>query len=208
MGGFNSGRPRTRVMVEDCLPLDASVLRRLDCFKKRSFRRERLTWFCGGRVSARGWIEVVLFPKQRPRSVITMDELPPQTIRLTSTRPNHGGKRFWFLCPITRRRCRTLYLKPGANCFVSREAAHIAYRSNRLGPADRVRWRAEQLRDSLPGAKYAYYPQRPKGMHRKTYDKRVSRLREYDGKVLDLWHAFLGNWAESKCATASGAISG
>jgi hypothetical protein len=195
-------------MVEDCLPLDASFLRSLDCFKTGSLRRERLTWYSGGKVSAKGWIEVVLFPKQRPHAVVTMDGFPPQTIWLTSTRPNHGGKRWWLLCPDTKRRCRTLYLKPGANRFVSREAAQIAYRSNRLGLSDRIRWRAQQLRGSLPGAKYSHYPPRPKGMHRRTYEKRVTRLRESDGKVLDLWHAFLGNWAESQRATSSNGLSG
>ncbi len=31
MGLFNSGRPRTRVWVEDCLPLDAAFLAKLNC---------------------------------------------------------------------------------------------------------------------------------------------------------------------------------
>jgi len=178
-GGFNSGRPRKRVWVEQCLPLDVSFLRRLDCFRKGSLRREKLTWHCRGQVSATAWIDVILHPKERPRAVVRMPGLEPQTIWLTYTRPNLGGRRWWFLCE-SGRRCRTLYLTPGGDRFRSRQAANIAYRSNALGFSDRIRWRAEQLRDSLPGAKYETYPPRPKGMHRKTYGQILNRLREAD----------------------------
>jgi hypothetical protein len=163
MGGFNSGRPRTRVLVEDCLPLDASFLRRVDCFKKGSLRRERLAWYCRGKVSATAWIDVILHPEERPRAVVRMLGLEPQTIWLTSTKPNLGGRRWWFKCPTTGRRCRVLYLTRGGDRFVSRQAANIAYRSNALGFSDRIRWRAEQLRDSLPGSQVRNVPATTEG---------------------------------------------
>ena len=181
MGGLNSGRPRTRVLVEDSLPLDAAFLGKLDCFQ--GLARRRLTWVCNGTVSARATIEVKLFGKEPPRAVLRMNGLAAQTILLESTRPNLGGQRWWFLCPETGRRCRVLYLTADGDRFVSRQAANIVYRSNRLGPSDRVQWRAHQLQDMLPGAKYDQYPTRPKGMHRRTYDWIVNRLREADAKA-------------------------
>ena len=43
-------------------------------------------------------------------------------VRLVSTRPNYGGRRWWFLCPLVGRRAAKLYLPPGAKLFGSREA--------------------------------------------------------------------------------------
>ncbi len=178
MGGLNSGRPRERVLVENCLTMDASFLRRIGCFE--GITRKQLSWSRNDKVSATGHIDVTLFPKERPRAVVKLDGLPPQTIRLTHTRPNLGGQRWWLICPVTGRRCRTLYLPPGGDRFLGRQAANIAYRSSGLGYAERIRWRAQQLRDLLPGAMADSYPARPKGMHRRTYDRIVNRLREAD----------------------------
>jgi hypothetical protein len=122
VGGFNSGRPRTRVMVEDCLPLDAAFLGKLGCFQ--GFARRSLTWVYNDKVSARGTIVVTLFGNEPPRAVLRLDGLAPQTILLVFTTPKLGGKRWWFVCPTTGRRCRTLYLTPGGDRFASRQAAN------------------------------------------------------------------------------------
>jgi hypothetical protein len=188
MGGFNSGRRRTRVMVEDCLPLDAAFLGKLNCLQ--GLARRRLRWVCNGKESATATIEVTLIGKERPHALLKMPGLAPQTIWLTYTSPNLGGRRWWFQCE-SGRRCRTLYLTPGGDRFMSRQAANIAYRSNALGFSDRIRWRAEQLRDSLPGAKYDNYPPRPKGMHQRKYDRIVNRLRESDRRAEDVRYASL-----------------
>ena len=45
-----------------------------------------------------------------------------QTVRLTFTRPNYGGKRWWMLCPVSGRRVGKLYLPPGGDVFASRQA--------------------------------------------------------------------------------------
>lgn len=140
MGGFNSGRPRTHRLVENCLALDAAFLRRIGCLQ--GLARRRLSWFCNGMESATATIEVTVFGKERPRAVLRMDGLAPQTILLASTRPNLGGERWWFVCPETGRRCRVLYLTTDGDRFVSRQAANLVYRSNGLGLADSIQWRA------------------------------------------------------------------
>jgi hypothetical protein len=49
-------------------------------------------------------------------------------IRLVTTIPNYGGRRWWFICPLSRddggplRRVAKLYLPPGERYFGSREA--------------------------------------------------------------------------------------
>jgi hypothetical protein len=154
--------------------MDAAFLNSLGCFE--GIARRRLTWVNGDRVSATGRIDVTIM--DQPRAVIKLDGYASQTIKLSSTRPNLGGERWWFVCPVTGRRCRTLYLTPTGDRFMSREAAHLAYRSNRLGFAESFLWCAHQLQDLLPGAQEQDYPPRPKGMHRRTYKRIVNRLRE------------------------------
>ena len=48
-------------------------------------------------------------------------------VRLVSTRPNYGGRRLWFVCPLARRRAAKLYLPPGGRLFGSREAYGLTY---------------------------------------------------------------------------------
>ena len=48
-------------------------------------------------------------------------------VRLVSTRPNYGGRRWWLLCPLVGRRAAKLYLPPGGKLFGSREAYGLTY---------------------------------------------------------------------------------
>jgi len=56
-------------------------------------------------------------------------------IQLTTTRPNFGGLRWWFLCPLTRngnqcgRRVAKLYYRNEPNCFACRRCHNLTYRS-------------------------------------------------------------------------------
>ena len=51
------------------------------------------------------------------------------------TKPNYGGRRWWFICPIVRRdggpprRVAKLYLPSGSKYFGSREAYGLTYTS-------------------------------------------------------------------------------
>jgi hypothetical protein len=56
-------------------------------------------------------------------------------VRLETTRPNFGGLRWWFICPLVRRdggpprRVAKLYLPPGGTYFGSREGYGLTYTS-------------------------------------------------------------------------------
>ena len=56
-------------------------------------------------------------------------------VRLETTRPNFGGLRWWFICPLVRRdggpprRVAKLYLPHGAKYFGSREGYGLTYTS-------------------------------------------------------------------------------
>jgi hypothetical protein len=56
-------------------------------------------------------------------------------VRLVTTKPNYGGCRCWFICPLVRRdggpprRVAKLYLPPGGKYFGSREGYGLTYTS-------------------------------------------------------------------------------
>jgi hypothetical protein len=56
-------------------------------------------------------------------------------VQLTTTRPNYGGRRWWFICPLVRQdsgrahRAAKLHLPPGGRYFGSREAQGLTYTS-------------------------------------------------------------------------------
>ena len=57
-------------------------------------------------------------------------------VRLVTTRPNYGGLRWWFLCPVSaqrgiEKRAAKIYLPPGAKVFGCREAHDLTYQSCR-----------------------------------------------------------------------------
>jgi hypothetical protein len=65
-----------------------------------------------------------------------VDDQPMRyAVRLVSTVPRFGGRRWWFLCPLARkdgkppRRVAKLHLPPGQRYFGSREAYGLTYRS-------------------------------------------------------------------------------
>lgn len=183
------------MVTEDCLRLDISTLNRLDCFEQGCLHRRQIKWDINGHRVASAEIDVILFPREPPRAVIKMRGLPPQTIRLTYTRPNYGGRRWWFVCP-SGRRCRTLYLPYGGTSFVSIKAGKLSYHSSSLAPGDRVRWQAKKARGQLPGAYHDHYPPRPKGMHVTTYNRIVAELREYDEQINEQWLSAAGKYAD------------
>ena len=56
-------------------------------------------------------------------------------IPVVTTRCNYGGKRWWFVCPLVvnghscLRRCRVIFLPPGAQYFGCRECYGLTYES-------------------------------------------------------------------------------
>lgn len=96
----------------------------------------------------------------------------PQLVRLAWTPCNFGGKRPWFLCPSLGcwRRVATLY---AGEVFACRTCHRLVYETQRLAGDRRAVRRAERIRIRLGGGGdvAAGFPRRPKGMHRRTYER-------------------------------------
>ena len=92
-------------------------------------------------------------------------------VPLETTRPNYGGRRWWFRCPANGRRVAKLHSPPGGDIFASRRAYGLAYRNQRAD--ERALTRSQDIRMKLGGdpSLAAPFPHKPKGMWRRTYER-------------------------------------
>jgi hypothetical protein len=101
-------------------------------------------------------------------------------INLTTTNPQYGGKRWWFICPLRgcSRRVGVLYLT--GTYFGCRRCLKLAYESQNEAPHSRMLTKAQKIYYKLGGKGGIDWVPRPKGMHQKTYDKLIAKMEEYD----------------------------
>jgi hypothetical protein len=183
MGGLGSGRPSGwgRGTVEASRSIDVNRLHREGCL--------RAGWAGGWQWTRDG--ERVAFINLRAEA----DRLHlsyrvrigggewedvPETVRIVRTPCRFGGARPYFICPgvVNGIACgrRVAQLHGPGRYFLCRHCYRLANASQREGEGDRALRRANQIRQRLGGQTglTAPFPERPKGMWRRTYD----RLRE------------------------------
>lgn len=118
-------------------------------------------------------------------------------ILLSCTKAHYGGRRWWFICPSTGRRVAKLYLPFGGDIFSSRHAYRLPYAcqsETARGRADRKMWK---LRNRL--GRYGSIPERPKGMHKATFERLVNQADDATAKAdelfwLPLLDEFMPGW--------------
>ena len=94
------------------------------------------------------------------------------SIKLSTTACHYGGYRHWFNCPSCSKRTSVLYC---IHIYVCRHCTGANYGSQLEQPIDNLFRRLNAIRVRLgwqvgiPSG----YEQRPKGMHRTTYDKLI-----------------------------------
>ena len=117
-----------------------------------------------------------------------------QCVRIEWTPCHFGGARPWFCCPGIGcgRRVGKLY-GVGAD-FLCRHCHHLAYESQRENRAFRALRRAQTLRIRLggSGSMGELFPEKPKGMHWRTYDRLRHRAQEAEERQF----AFLGEYLD------------
>ena len=141
MGGCGSGwRWSKKATVEDGLVLDMAALVRRNALETGAWTSGSWVWRYEGyqeRLATIGY-EANLHDQDSAwlRLRYRANEVPVDyKVRLVTTKPNYGGLRWWFICPIVRRdggpprRVAKLYLPPGGKYFGSREAYGLTYTS-------------------------------------------------------------------------------
>lgn len=190
MGGYGSGgwyRWNTRPVVEDSLTLDLGHLLRQGSLKPLRRVRGGLNWSRqrDGEVFASigyesslpdrgcGWLRLKYRHNDLPKEY---------TIQITTTVPNYGGLRRWFVCPLSNDRAAKLYLPLGGTVFGSRNAYGLAYHSQSQSLPDRMAEKAHSLRQKIGGEPdfRELMPPKPKGMHWTTYHRLQDKVCEFE----------------------------
>lgn len=110
-----------------------------------------------------------------------------QSIELLAQPRNFGGRQWYFICPVTGQLASVVWKPPGADLFASRHAwpGQIAYLSQFRTGIDRAHYGKAKIRARLGDCEpeSRILPPRPKGMRLRTYDRLVSRFRDYQAKL-------------------------
>ena len=183
MGGWGSGRQGGRVTIEGCGSCRLAIKDLGHLLRSPAGRAVWMNYGQNGEhlmtvvVEARpehGYIRL-----QHPSRASDRAEHMDYTVGLTSTAAGFGGRRWWFSCPVSRRRCAVLYLPRGARQFGSAKGYGLAYSVTRMEEHDRLWHRMEKiarrLGDRDPDPEIP--PRRPKWMRTATYDR-----------LLEGWH--------------------
>jgi len=99
-----------------------------------------------------------------------------------------GGSRPWFRCPANGcgRRVAILY---GGSIFACRLCYNLAYDSQREAPHSRALSHAQAIRVKLGGTPNMFepFPEKPKGMHWRTYARLLTEAGEAQDRSWPLW---------------------
>lgn len=109
--------------------------------------------------------------------------------------PQHlGGMRRWFVCPSCGKRCGVLY---GGTHFRCRKCLNLAYSSQNESPMYRALSQAQKIRQRLGGSGSLdeAFPDKPKGMHWRTYDCLRERSERLEVQSNALFSTTLRRWA-------------
>ncbi len=180
MGGFGSGRPggSGRNTVESCRSIDVNRLHREGCLEPGWWGG--LQWTRDGENVASITLRAEddrLRLSYRLRVGDGAWEDVTESVQIVSDPCCFGGTRPYFICPgvvngsACGRRVAKLY-GPG-RYFLCRHCYRLAYASQSEGPWDRTLRKANKIRMRLGGdpGMAAPFPQRPKGMWGRTYDR-------------------------------------
>jgi hypothetical protein len=201
MGGYFSGRHDGGPVVENGWKLDlAHCIRQGMIFPGRHvFGSMNWTLTRTGEVTCRigyeanlinpasAWVRLYYTTTKRSTGAKIDSDY---RVRLETTRPNYGGVRWWFVCPLSGRRARVLYLPPIAGTpFASRQALGLAYHSQRATADNRAIERSLKARQKLgiTDTNMLDMPwcPKPKWMRRRTHARLVGVIRECHQHQID-----------------------
>jgi hypothetical protein len=120
-----------------------------------------------------------------------------QRVPITWTPCRFGGRRPWFVCPASSggRYCgrRVAVLYGAGELFACRRCCGLVYASQQESPHDRSLSQAQKIRFRLGGSPSTFdaFPEKPKRMHRSTYDRLRARGEKVEAVYWDLTDRWL-----------------
>lgn len=189
MGGYGSGRPKTKQMAESCHSLDVNLLQRDGCLQNGW--RGNCTWFLYGQETAK-------INCRSDNGSFILDykvshyegdwEPTTQTVLITQVTCNYGGQRAYFQCTgvLNGQHCgrRVGKLFCCGKYFLCRHCYRIGYTCQSEGKNTRMLRRANKLRTALGGeaGTVNWIAHKPKGMWHRTYHRKRSEIEWCEGQ--------------------------
>jgi hypothetical protein len=189
MGGYGSGRHGGKPTVEDGLTVDLGLMLRRGWARVGAAGSGTLSWSSNGEPIATIEHRYDLTDPDNAHLTLNYTRTPrgglpekvEQRIRLTWTRPNYGGRRYWMVCPYSGRRVAKLHLPSGGDRFASRLAWRLPYRSQRAAHRDRPFDKLFRLQRKLGSPEgWEAGLRRPKGMWNRTFERHWERYWQLD----------------------------
>jgi hypothetical protein len=182
-------RPRKRVCLEDGLKLDLNKLLRDGVWPHGNEARIVITeWTSNLRgVIASALITVRKEAEDGASLKVALGELE-QRLDLIGQPRHFGGQQWYFLCPVTHKKCSVVWLPPGADCFCSRQAwgKQVAYSTQFEAPFDRAISAREKVKSRLIGdlnRREWELPPKPKWMRWYTYERLAAQYQLQQSKI-------------------------
>ena len=176
-------RRRPRLFTDQLRRLDIRQLHRDGCLERVDAGRVTVTWDGGSSIDVVKDRTGILLEY----SVVDGEDREERSERIViqRTRCHFGGSRVWWFCPRCGRRCAILY---GGRWFLCRHCHGIRYRSQSLGKGERLLRKAERIRTRLGGSGVVFdlFPDKPKGMHWRTYRRLRDEAEEAKARGLTL----------------------
>ena len=155
MGGIGSGARRSMHVgnVEEMLALDIRALRRLGVLHPGECIIDDVHWSKSGLRTASARLRADLSDIERGGIVTITGTMPDGTIKqriaVEVLPSSYGGRRCYFVCPVTADRCELLYYAGGR--FASRHAHRLSYEVQNMNDLSRARRKIAKLRRRLDG---------------------------------------------------------
>ena len=179
MGGVGSGkyfRHSARDTVESRRAIDVRKLKKDGCLEPGKFFTQKWTYWDGATSSTINIrVEIgKLFLEYQTKEYHEKEwSNVVEPISLDWSPCHFGRDRPWFVCPSRSCRKRSAKLFSGRGGYLCRKCQNLAYESTRENDGFRAMSRAQAIRIKLggSGSLHSPFPDKPKGMHWRTYEK-------------------------------------
>lgn len=215
LGGTMRGqyyRFNKKATVEGSLTFTPSILKdRLNRFVDEQLHTVggSIKWSNGStisyRVERRGTAVVLrlIYTTTKPSGDKIESDYP---VLMTYTVPHFGGRRWWFICPLSvngkpcRRRVGKLY-SPHSEWFGCRHCFDLTYESTRESELYRAGRERDKIIERLGGDSSGIFPRlpwKPPNMHWTTYSRLATRFQELEQAELRALNIFWGPEIEAE----------
>lgn len=186
MGGSGSGnwyRYSTKDTTGGYLDFSINFLKKHNKLEEGIFCGGAITWLRGDNNIGSIGYAVDTLSGHTPKVTLkyaSNGESMEYPVYLTTTTPNYGGVRWWFICPAKGcgRRVGVIY---GGKVFACRHCYNLSYDSQNEALQFRILHKAQKIHRKLGGSGCTMdYVGKPKGMHWKTYNRLKQDMKRYE----------------------------